>query len=216
MVQLAVFTAIEAIFCFTPLGSLPVGPGIVATLAHIPALIVAMTLGKKAALYMGGIMGIFSLMVWTFMPPNPLYAFCFSPFMPNGNIWSLVICVVPRTIFPFIAAIIFEQLIKVFSKKRNASKPKVVAAGAISAVISSLIHSILVLGGIYIAFGGNAEISQSIIEQAGANADIGISADLITFLIAWGWFNSICEAIVAGIVCGACVVPLRKVTRSQN
>lgn len=216
MVQLAVFTAIEAIFCFTPLGSLPLGPGIVATLAHIPALIVAMTLGKKAALYMGGIMGIFSLIVWTFMPPNPLYAFCFSPFMPNGNIWSLVICVVPRTIFPFIAAIIFELLLKAFAKKGSASKPKVIAAGVVSAVISSLIHSVLVLGGIYIIFGGNAEISQNIIEQAGAGADIGISSDFVTFLVAWGWLNSICEAVVAGIACGACVLPLRKVAKTQS
>ncbi len=38
MTLLAIFTAIEVIFCFTPLGSLPLGPGIVATLAHILAL----------------------------------------------------------------------------------------------------------------------------------------------------------------------------------
>ncbi|MBP1543200.1 MAG: ECF transporter S component [Oscillospiraceae bacterium] len=216
MVQLAVFTAIEAIFCFTPLGSLPIGPGIVATLAHIPALIVAMTLGKMAALYMGTIMGVFSLIIWTFMPPNPLYAFCFSPFMPNGNIWSLVICIVPRMVFPVVAAVLFELLIKIFSKNKSVSKPKTIAFGAIVAAVSSLIHSVLVLGTIFLVFGGNADISQSIIEQAGTGADVGISSDLVTFLVAWGWLNSICEAIVAAIVCGAIVVPIRKVAKQTN
>ena len=31
---LAIFASIEIIFCFTPLGSIPIGPGIVATLAY--------------------------------------------------------------------------------------------------------------------------------------------------------------------------------------
>ena len=59
-VQIALFTSIELIFCFTVLGSIPISPGIVATLAHIPAIIVALTLGKKPAAFRGTVMGISS------------------------------------------------------------------------------------------------------------------------------------------------------------
>ena len=87
-IQMSLFTAIEVLFCFTVLGSIPISPGIVATLAHIPAIIVALTLGKRAGAFIGAVMGICSLIVWTFMPPNPAVAFAFSPFVPNGNVWS--------------------------------------------------------------------------------------------------------------------------------
>ena len=60
---LAIFASIEIIFCFTPLGSIPIGPGIVATLAHIPVIISAFLLEKKYSLIMGGIMGLCSF-IW--------------------------------------------------------------------------------------------------------------------------------------------------------
>lgn len=215
IVQLAIFTAIEAIFCFTPLGSLPLGPGIVATLAHIPALIAAFTLGKLAALYMGGVMGIFALIVWTFMPSNPLYAFCFTPFAPYGSIWSLVICIVPRMIFPVVAAVIFEALKNFMKRKKdNAPKTAFVIPAVVAAVVGSVLHSVMVLGGIYLCFGGNTEIIQGITEQAGEAAAVGVSSDFVVFLIAWGWLNSVFEAIIAGILSGALILPLRRAARA--
>lgn len=215
MVQLAVFTAIEAVFCFTPLGSLPLGPGIVATLAHIPAIIVALTLGKKPALYMGFIMGLFSLIVWTFMPSNPLFAFCFTPFTQFGNVWSIIICIVPRTLMPFLTAIVFE-LIK--------DKIKLVPAAAVAAVVGSLLHSVMVLGLIYICFSGNKEISD-FIAQTMTNAgtpefteayQAGISTNVGVFLTAWGGVNAVFEAIIAGVVSAGAVVPLTKLQKTTN
>ena len=88
LVQLAIFTAIEAVFCFTPLGSLPISPGIVATLAHIPALVVAVTFGKWAALYMGGLLGLF---LSSFGPlcPKPAVAFVFTRLYPTETSLAL-------------------------------------------------------------------------------------------------------------------------------
>lgn len=183
MAQLAIFTAIELVFCFTLLGSVPIGPGIVATLAHIPAIIAALTLGKKAGLYMGSVMGISSLIVWTFMPPNPLVAFAFSPFMPNGNFFSLLISIVPRVFFPFIAAVIFIKI---------KSRLNIHLAAGISALAASLVHSALVLTSIYLVFKGHPMVGGS----------------YINFLIGWGVLNAVIEAIIAAVLAAAIIKPL--------
>ena len=79
LAQFALLLAIEAIVCFTPLGSLPaVGP-IVATLGMVPVIITAVVLGTGAGTLMGAFAGLFSFIVWSFFPPNPLTAFVFTP-----------------------------------------------------------------------------------------------------------------------------------------
>ncbi len=184
-VQMSLFTAIELLFCFTVLGSVPLGPGIVATLAHIPALIAAMTLGKKAGAFIGLVLGISSVIVWTFMPANPLVAFVFSPFVPNGNVWSLLISVVPRFVFPIFAAWLFETI-----KKRKG----LVLSASVAAGAGTLLHSLLVLTGIFFAFYGSDVVGGS----------------YTMFLLAWGGLNAGIEIILAVIVVAAVVVPLTK------
>jgi uncharacterized membrane protein len=79
LTQFSVLLAIEAVVCFTPLGSLPaIGP-IVATLSHIPVIVTAILLGTAAGAGMGFFFGLFSFLVWTFAPPSPVVAFVFTP-----------------------------------------------------------------------------------------------------------------------------------------
>ena len=189
-VQLSLFTAIELLFCFTVLGSLPIGPGIVATLAHIPALVAALVLGKKAGAFMGIVMGISSLVVWTFMPPNAVVAFAFSPFMPNGNVWSLAICLIPRFIFPVFAAWLFEKL----NRRTGQIVSTSVAAGA-----GTLLHSLLVLSGIWLAFHNNAVVGGS----------------YTVFIVSWGGLNAVMEIVIAVVVMGALIVPLSRFNRRK-
>ena len=88
LVQFAILLAIEAIFCFTPLGSLPaIGP-IVATLAHVPVILTAILMGTAAGTLMGLCTGVFSLIIWTFMPPaqSVVFAFLFSPVHSLGEV----------------------------------------------------------------------------------------------------------------------------------
>jgi len=184
-VQMSLFTAIELLFCFTVLGSLPIGPGIVATLAHIPALIAAMTLGKKAGAFIGLVLGISSVIVWTFMPANPLVAFAFSPFVPHGNIWSLLISVAPRFVFPIFAAWLYETI----AKRKGLALSASAAAGA-----GTLLHSLLVLSGIFLAFYGSDVVGGS----------------YTAFLVAWGGLNAVIEIVLAVIIVPAVVVPLAK------
>lgn len=60
LVQFAMLLAIEAVFCFTPLGSLPIGP-MVATFAMLPVIVAAILLGTGAGTLMGFFAGAFQL-----------------------------------------------------------------------------------------------------------------------------------------------------------
>ena len=189
LVQLAIFTAIEIIFAFTVLGSLPIVPGaIVATLAHIPPLIVAFSLGKWAALYMGGVMATCAFVYWNTIGIAFPTAFVFTPLAANGTFMSAVICIVPRVIFPFLAALIYDAL-------KTRIKP--VPAAAVAAIAGTIIHSCLVLGLIYVSFYGSSAVGD----------------DFIAFILAWAGLNAVAEILVAAVICSALVVPLNKVNR---
>jgi uncharacterized membrane protein len=147
LAMLGILTAIELIVCFTPLGSLPIGP-IVATTSHLPVIIAAVTLGVGAGAYMGAVFGLSSFIVNTFIIPTPT-SFIFTPFNAigavSGNFWSLFICFVPRILLGVVAALLFKWI-------AQHDKSRYFAYG-ISALAASLVHTILVLGGVYLFFG---------------------------------------------------------------
>lgn len=191
MVQLAIFTAIEAVFCFTILGSIPVTVGICMTLSHIPPLVAAITIGKRAGMFIGGVFGVCSLLVWTFMTPNPAVAFAFTPFAPNGNIMSLIIVLVPRILFPLIAGLIYD----VFKKHSPAPVAAIVAG-----IVGTLSHTLMVLSLIFVSFKDSE----------------AVGGDYIMFIIAWAGINALIEIALGGFFCGALIVPLNKVNKRKT
>lgn len=192
--QFGILLALEAIVCFTPLGSLPALGPIVATLSHIPVIITAIVLGTGAGAAMGFFFGLFSFIVWTFMPPSPI-AFVFTPFYSVGNIggnfWSLVICFVPRILIGVVTGVIFRAL--------SGGLKNGFFSYTISGVVASLTNTFLVLGGIYLFFGK-------------AYADtIGMEFKLLLGIIGMTILTSgIPEAIIGGITAYAVGRPLRK------
>ena len=150
LVQFAILLAIEAIFCFTPLGSLPALGPIVATLAMIPVVITALLLGTKAGSLMGGFAGLFSFLVWTFMPPSPIAAFVFTPFYSlgdfSGNFGSILICFVPRILVGTISGLTYKGFAKIMPGKN-------VLCFSLSAALGSLTNTFGVMGGIWLFFG---------------------------------------------------------------
>ncbi|NLP37411.1 MAG: ECF transporter S component [Firmicutes bacterium] len=193
--QFSILLAIEAIVCFTPLGSLPALGPIVATLSHIPVIITAVLLGTKAGAGMGFFFGLFSFIVWTFMPPVPPIAFVFTPFYSlgqfQGNFWSLVICFVPRILIGVVTGLTFQLL--------KQTKKRLLAYG-VSGILGSLTNTILVLGGIYFFFGRDYA------------AAIGSAYNLLLGLIVLTILTSgIPEAILGGFAAYAIGAPLNKV-----
>ena len=145
--KFGVLLAIEAIFCFVPfLGSLRAFGPIVMTTMHIPVIITAILLGTQAGTLMGFFAGVFSFIVWTFMPVDPFSAYLFTPFYSlgeySGNIWSIAICFVPRILIGTMAGVSYQKFNKVKEDFRI----------GISALFGSLTNSIGVLGGVWLVF----------------------------------------------------------------
>lgn len=199
LVQFAVLLAVEAIFCFTPLGSLPAMGPIVATLAMIPVILTALLLGTKAGTLMGFFAGLFSFLVWTFMPPSPLVAFVFTPFYSlgefSGNIGSLLICFVPRILVGTVAGITYKGLSKGMPNKN-------VLCLSLSAALGSLTNTLGVMGGIWLFFGGQYS------SIAGGAMLFVIGSTIL--------FSGIPEAIVSAIVASAVCKPLKIVLQKHS
>lgn len=192
MLILILFITIEIIFCFTPLGSIPFGPGIVATLAHIPVIVSALILEKRYSLIMGGIMGLCSFIWWsTIGLANPT-AFAFTPLSEFGNFYSIIICFLPRILLPFFTSVTFNLL------KR---KLKLSISAGIAAAFSTFLHSVMVLGLIYLFFSKNSNVSES------------LGRSFVNFIIAWAGVNSIIEILTAGIIGMSVIIPLKSLKK---
>ena len=234
LVQRALLVAIEAVFCFTPLGSLPaIGP-IVMTLAMIPVIISAVLFGTGVGTLMGFITGVFSLIVWTFMPPSPATAFVFSAFYSlgdfHGNIWSLVICLVPRALTGTVTGMVYKGMCIVNQRKANKAAAAVqnlpqgaalpaaevkkagkknswrsIAACATAAVAGSLTNTVLVLGGIYLFFGQSYAVA---VNTPYAMILLALCGTVLT--------NGVPEAVLAGICAPAVCLPVKRFTSKQK
>ena len=193
LARFAMLLAIEAIVCFTPLGSLPaIGP-IVATLGMVPVVIAGILLGVGAGTLLGFFAGLFSFIVWTLMPPATLVAFVFTPFYKfgelGGNVWSLVICFLPRILVGTVTGLVFRAL-----HTKDASRKRDVAAYGISGALGSLTNTFLVLFGIYLFFGEQYAMALGIGYQA-------VLAIIGTTILTSGIPEAIIAAVAAFFVC---------------
>ena len=179
---MGVLLAIEIIMAFTPLGFVPLG-FTKATTIHIPVVIGAIFLGPLAGAILGGAFGILSIIINTVSPA--LTSFVFSPFITiggaQGNIWSLVIALVPRMLIGIVAYYSYKWVSKI-------DKTKVIAY-ATAGVVGSLTNTVLVMSGIYIFFGQQYAAAQEVTFEALFGVIMGIIG-----------VNGIPEAIVAAII----------------
>lgn len=205
LVQFSLLLAIEAIVCFTPLGSLPALGPIVATLSHIPVILTSVILGTAAGTAMGFMFGLFSFIVWTFTPPSPIIAFVFTPFYTlgemKGGLFSLFICFAPRILIGLVTGLVFTFLQKILADRKNLS----FFSYGISGFLGSLTNTFLVLGGIYLFFG-----------KSYASA-LGIEYSLLLGIIATSILTSgIPEAIIGAILAYTVGVPIKKLTDKER
>ncbi|MBP3200973.1 MAG: ECF transporter S component [Lachnospiraceae bacterium] len=175
------------IFCFTPLGSVPIGP-IVATTAMVPVIISSLTFGKRIGMIMGFMFGLFSFIYWTFIMPAFPTAFLFTPFAESasykGNFGSIIICFLPRILIGLTPAIMSDV------------SNKSIMGDIFGSIVGSLTNTVLVIILIFVFFGNDNPVI------AGKGILAVLSATVIT--------NGIPEAIICAIVCP----PVAKILRN--
>ena len=184
----AFFVAIEILMAVTPIGFIPVG-AINITTMHLPVILSGIILGPLYGALMGFVFGLTSMLRATFAPG--ITSFCFSPFITiggvHGNFWSLFIAFVPRITLGVLSFYIYLAM-----RRMKRSR---ITSSMVSAALNTLIHTLFVMGSIWVFFG-----------NAYANAaGIGVGAVIITVLTS----NGILEIILAAIVIPALVRALK-------
>ena len=196
MAILSLFIAIEVVLTLTPLGFIQIGP-IRSTTLHIPVILAGLLLGYKHAFSVGLVFGILSVLTNTFMPTPT--SFIFSPFYSfggfNGNMYSLVIAIIPRVLFGMISLFVFNLLSKV-----NSTSIRVF----ISTCIGSICHTMMVMGGIYAFFGPQYALAKDV--------PLGELINLIYIVVTT---NGIIEMLVGAFVVMGAYKALEKVIRKR-
>ena len=143
LVQLALMAAVVVVLANTPLGMIQL-PVIKATTMHIPVILGAVLLGPAAGAVLGGVFGLCS--IWANTTSPGLLAFAFSPFMTTeglpGVLKSLWIALGCRILLGVIAGWLWKGMKRVL-KQDYLALP-------VTAAISTICHTILVMGSIYL------------------------------------------------------------------
>ena len=141
LVQLSLLIALEAVMAFTPLGFI-MNPPISITILHIPVIIGAILMGPTYGGILGGAFGVLAMIKATFFAASPA-DILFSPFHSGAPVQSLVMCVVPRILLGVFAALLYRAL-----KKGIGDIPALAA----SSILATLLHSLMVLGSMWLFF----------------------------------------------------------------
>lgn len=193
-----IFTAIIITMSVVPfLGYIPLG-FMNATIIHVPVIIGALLLGPKYGAFLGLVFGITSLVKATLTPT--VTSFVFSPFVTiggySGNMWSVVIAIVPRVLIGVAAYYVYEIVMKIAHGKRGGQTVALWLAG----IAGAMTNTLLVMNGIYIFFGKSYVAASNKVVERVYDVILGI-------IVGFG----IPEAIVAGILTTAIVKVLLKV-----
>ncbi|MDD6258329.1 MAG: ECF transporter S component [Erysipelotrichaceae bacterium] len=191
LVLAAFFVAIEIIMTVTPLGYIPINPALSVTTMHLPVILSGMVLGPSWGAGLGLVFGLTSVIRSTMSPG--LGSLFFTPFVAwkgvNGNYWSLLTAIGPRVFLGWFSGMLFRLLNK---------KMQYGAAAALSAGINTFLHTVNVMGLIWI-------FQRGIYEQAG-----GALAKTFPILIGATFAsNGVFEIILAVIVIPALVAALK-------
>ena len=132
MATLAMFCGVLLVMGVTGIGFIPL-PVIKATTMHIPVILGTVLLGPGAGAVLGGVFGLCS--IWANTTSPGLLAFAFSPFMTTEGL--------PGVLKSLWIALGCWKLFKKLTKQDFAALP-------LTAAISTLCHTILVMGSIYV------------------------------------------------------------------
>ena len=139
--RIAIFFAVMITIHFTTSFILNFVPsGIKPTLVNIPVVIASIIYGPRTGAILGLLMGLFSLTMNTLVLTPASYLF--SPFVPNGNLYSLVIAIVPRILIGVTPYFVYRWM---------HNRTGLITAG----IVGSMTNTVFVLSGIYLFFGNS-------------------------------------------------------------
>lgn len=175
LVLFSLLFSFTLLFAFTPLGALSFGV-VSILIAHLPLIIGFFVLPEKYSYALTFLFGLCRLIRNTY-DIQPMSSFWFSPFAPvvntdKGSLWALAI-----NFLPLVAIILLAKLLNL--KQMAWWKTMIFSAGA------SLLNTVLVLLGVYLAF-------REPLEQA-------LSASLAPALLGIAFSNGLLEALMAGL-----------------
>ena len=182
MATLAMLCGVLVVMGMTGIGFIPL-PVIKATTMHIPVILGAVVLGPSAGGVLGSVFGLCS--IWANTTTPGLLSFAFSPFMTTegllGAAKSLWIALGCRILFGYIAGWLWLVMKKIV-KKDYIALP-------VTAAVSTLCHTLLVMGSIYVLLA--QQYAQA--KNVGISAVFGLIMGTITA-------SGIPEAVVAAIL----------------
>lgn len=189
MVTLAMLCAIMIVMGMTGIGFIPL-PVIKATTMHIPVIIGAVVLGPAGGAILGAVFGCCS--IWANTTSPGLLAFAFSPFMSTegliGVFKSLWIAVGCRVTFGYVAGWLW-RLFKKLLKKDLIALP-------IAASLATILHTVLVMGSIYLLLA--QQYAQA--KNVAYSAVFGLIMGTVT---ASGIPEAIVAALLVSMICAA-------------
>ncbi len=182
MALLAMLCGVLLVMGMTGIGFIPL-PVIKATTMHIPVILGAVLLGPKAGTVLGALFGVCS--IWANTTTPGLLSFAFSPFMTTeglpGVVKSLWIALGCRMLFGWLAGVLWIVFRKVL-KKEYAALP-------VTAAVSTICHTLLVMGSIYFLLSQQYAAAKNV----ALNAVFGLIMGTVTA-------SGIPEAIAAAIL----------------
>lgn len=182
MATLSMLCGVLLVMGMTGIGFIPL-PVIKATTMHIPVILGAVLLGPGAGAVLGGLFGLCS--IWANTTAPGLLAFAFSPFMTTegipGALKSIWIALGCRILFGLIAGWLWIIIKRIF-KKDYIALP-------VTASISTIIHTVLVMGSIYLLLAQQYADAKNV----GLSAVFGLIMGTVTA-------SGIPEAIAAAIL----------------
>ena len=182
MATLSMLCGVLLVMGMTGIGFIPL-PVIKATTMHIPVILGAVLLGPSAGGVLGGLFGMCS--IWANTTTPGLLSFAFSPFMTTeglpGVAKSLWIALGCRILFGLIAGWLWMLFKKIF-KQDYLALP-------VTAAISTICHTLLVMGSIYFLLAQQYAVAKNV----AISAVFGLVMGTVTA-------SGIPEAVVAAIL----------------
>ncbi len=211
LVYLAMLMAIILVLAFIPnIGLIRLGP-VSFTIIHIPVIVATIYLNRRIGVLTGAVFGISTLIV-AYTQIGEI------PFTIDFLFRDPFISIIPRMLFPYITALLYENL-------KTSIKNEYLNV-FISSVFGSFIHSVLVLGALFFHFMNVIYLERAlyltintetiVLPFFNSEIEINFITDVVKFIGFVFATQSIAEAIISGFIVTAIVLALRTVNNKLD